>query len=56
MKKEPQMWIAADFECGNKPVNEPHWKTLLSNKPIGVCYKTLKKNNFCKFKFGKTWI
>ena len=46
MEREPRMWRAADFECRNKAVDELQRKSLFSNKPIGVCYNTLKKTSF----------
>ena len=59
MKREPRMWKPADFECRNKPLDEPQRKALLSNKPIGVRYKTLKKSfedfNLEKLGYKKTF-
>ena len=42
MKIDPPMWIAADFECRNIPVDDPQRKTLFVNKPMVVGYNMRK--------------
>ena len=37
-KKFPPEWLAADFECGNIPVDHPRRKFLYKNEPRGVGY------------------
>ena len=56
MKIDPPIWITADFDCSNKPVNDPQRKTLFINKPVEVGYNIVKKSILWKPKIGTTWI
>ena len=36
LKKDPPIWIDADFERLKKPTDDPHQTTMFKSKPIGV--------------------
>ena len=44
MKTDPLMWIDADIESINIPVNEPHRNTFFIKKPRRISYNEVKKN------------
>ena len=47
MKTDPTMFVDADIENTNIPVDNPYQKTSFISKPIGAEYKILRK------RFGK---
>ena len=44
MKIDPPMWMAADFECMNIPINHYDHVTekLFISKPVAIGYNTVK--------------
>ena len=43
MKTEPPIWIAAEFEIKNSPVDDAQRKTLCINKPVAIGYNIDEK-------------
>ena len=42
MKIDLLLWIDAEFECLNIPINDPNQETLFVDKPIAVGYNSRK--------------
>ena len=43
IKIDLSIWIDADFECMNFPINDPQRKALFVKKPIGVGFNIVKE-------------
>ena len=52
MKKDPPMWIAADFECTNLPINDDNndddnvTDKLFINEPVAIGYNIVKNSDY----------
>ena len=49
MKIDPPMWIAADFECMNIPINDDNDNVtdkLFLNKPVAIGYNIVKNPDY----------
>ena len=55
-KKDPSIWIHADFESTDIPAVDPHQKTMFVCTPKAVGQNILGESIFWKLKFGRTWI
>ena len=63
MKKDSPMWIAADFECMNTPINDTDndnvTDKLFVNKPVAIGYNIVKNpdyDNIGSDNIGKRWL
>ena len=67
MKTDPRIWIAAEFECMNIPINDNNGVTddVFVNKPVAIGYNivkncdyedlNLKKDGYIKY-FGEDCV
>ena len=57
MKKDPPMWIAADFECMKIPINDKDnngvTDKLFVNKPVAIGYNIVKNPEYDKLNLEK---
>ena len=54
MKTDQPIWLDADFDCLNVPIDDPEQKTLFVSKLTGVNYYTVEQSILRKLKIRKT--
>ena len=58
MKKDPPMWIAADFDCLNVPMRtvESMNRKLFVHKPIAIGYNIVKSPDYDIINSKSIWL